>query len=87
MGRTTMHDALLIYWMIANMRHAGYFRSATHVLQSAKAKWALLFSMVRDSFCGSACTRIRSGTEMNLALGRDWVQALTRLESYIASMS
>jgi hypothetical protein len=73
-----MHDALLIYLMITNMRHSGYFRFAAHLFQSAMARCeAMRFAVER---------KFHSGAATNLAAQREWLQALTRLETYVMSM-
>jgi hypothetical protein len=86
-----MHDALLIYLMITNMRHAGYFRFAADLFQSAMARcMATRFAVERNWKVAvrraSALAEFRSGAAANLVPQREWLQALTRLENYVVSM-
>lgn len=117
-----MQDALLIYLMIANMRHAGGFHVAAHLLQQArtlcattgiaierdrKAVWRAVMAAIGRYLIGpcltgpylagacgrgasrraSALPKSRSRTVVDLVGQCDWLQALTRLENYVASMS
>ena len=41
-----MHDALLIYFLIASMRHAGYFRVVANFIRWAKAQYASLLPVI-----------------------------------------
>ena len=98
-----MQDALLIYCMLAAMRHAGYARYAASVLQSARAKrgsmrlaavrsWEMVAAAVRQTrrppqACAVATARLCCGTVLNPPNPRGWLAALMRLDSYVASMT
>jgi hypothetical protein len=90
-----MHDAFLIYCMLANMRHTGHIRFAGHLFRCAKAKCAALRLflgpmwkwLLRSTSASSGTARGSSAYRRNETLRRDWLQALTRLESYVASTS
>jgi hypothetical protein len=87
MRETAMHDAFLIYGMIANMRHAGYVRSAVYLFECAKAKWMRRVAQPCNVFVGCARAKLRSEAAIALPFERDWLGALTRLESYVVSIS
>jgi hypothetical protein len=51
-----MHDALLIYFMITNMRHAGYFRFAVRPFQRARAQYTSVWFAVERSWKATMAT-------------------------------
>jgi hypothetical protein len=53
-----MQDALLIYLMIANMRHAGYFRGLAAALRYVQTRSALMRS-IAARICGAAADAMR----------------------------
>jgi len=77
-----MQDALLCYYIVANMLHAGYFADAMNLLRRAGA-------LGRSFFSGSGAPPERPLAQAP-ALFREmeeWAHRLTRMESYVASMA
>ena len=81
-----MQDALLIYLIIANMRHAGYFR--------ALAAAIALIRSIATRICEAGMLPWVTAPSSHRAMGaRPWTrrrelnQALTRLENYVATMA
>ncbi len=76
-----MQDALLCYYIVANMLHAGYFAGAVNLLRRAGA--------VCRSFAGAAPPPERSLTQAPVLFREmeEWAQRLTRMESYVTSMA
>jgi hypothetical protein len=83
-----MQDAVLIYYMMANLLHAGYFADIAKVVQQAVTQLRVAVAGLRNS--RSAGVRARSqATDFMPAACRefeDWVARLTRMESYVLSM-
>ena len=79
-----MQDALLCYHIIANMLHAGYFGDAVKLLRHAWMKCRALFAGA-----GSIKVPARSIAEAPVLFREmdEWVQRLTRMESYVTSMA
>jgi hypothetical protein len=82
-----MHDALLIYFLIANMRHAGYFRGVANFVRWAKAQYASVMPVIVPNRRASVHEKFRLESPIDLAVPFDLVQCLGRLENYVASMS
>ncbi len=84
MRETAMQDALLCYYIVANMLHAGYLGDARKLLRQARTQCRALFAGV-----GSSKAQARSIAEApDLFREMDeWVQRLTRMESYVTSMA
>jgi hypothetical protein len=79
-----MQDALLCYYIVANMLHAGDHGDAVKLLRQALMQCRALFAGA-----GSTKAPARSLAEAP-ALFREmdeWVQRLTRMESYVTSMA
>ncbi len=79
-----MQDALLCYYIVANLLHAGYLADVMKLLRRVCA-------FCRSAFAnaGSARTTMRPTTGAPVLL-RDldeWVARLTRMESYVESMA
>jgi hypothetical protein len=85
-----MQDALLMYYMIANLLHAGYFADIAKVI-----RWAM------KQLCAATGSRNTNGAQSAVARTRaqvigfvpaayqefeDWAERLTRMESYVLSM-
>jgi len=83
-----MQDAMLIYYMMANLLHAGYFADIAKVVQQAVTQLRVAVAGLRNS--RSSGVRARSqATDLMPAACRefeDWVARLTRMESYVLSM-
>ena len=79
-----MQDALLCYYIVANMLHAGYFADAVKLVRQACALCRGLFAGA-----GPAQAPARSATGAPVLFGEmeAWVERLTRMESYVASMA
>jgi hypothetical protein len=82
-----MHDALLIYFLIANMRHAGYFRVVANFIRWAKAQYAALLPVIAPNRKAFVPEKFRLESPIDLAMQFDLTQCLGRLENYVASMS
>ena len=65
-----MHDALLIYFMITNMRHAGYFHFAAHLLQRARAQCVAVWFAIERTWKAAVTTAGRNMFGVNM-LGRN----------------
>jgi hypothetical protein len=83
-----MQDAVLIYYMMANLLHAGYFADIAKVVQQAVTQLSVAVAGLRNA--RSVGVRVRShATDFMPAACRefeDWVERLTRMESYVLSM-
>ena len=79
-----MQDALLCYYIVANMLHAGYCGDAVKLLRRALIQCRALFAGT-----GSTIALSRSRTTAPALFGEmdEWVQRLTRMESYVTSMA
>jgi hypothetical protein len=84
MRETTMQDALLCYYIVANMLHAGYLGVAGKLLQQVRLRCRALLAGV-----GLAQAPARSIAEVPVLLREmdEWVARLTRMESYVTSMA
>jgi hypothetical protein len=103
-----MQDALLIYLIIANMRHTGYFRAVAAVFRHVRMKITLVWSAAARTCQAAVEAAGRTVSEAHDAGMLRWVtapsshrtiggfhrarrrelnQALTRLESYVATMA
>ena len=83
-----MQDALLCYYIVANMLHAGYHGDAVNLLRRVLMRCRALFAST-GSTKAPARSQARSHAEAP-AVFRDmdeWVQRLTRMESYVTSMA
>ena len=84
MREIAKQDALLCYYIVANMLHAGYHGDAVNLLRRALMRCRAMFAGT-----GSTKAPARSFAEAP-AVFRDmdeWVQRLTRMESYVTSMA
>ena len=74
-----MFDTLLYCSIVvANMRHAGYFAVAAHLLATAQAKWRAL---------RAAALRGRTPAPVACCAAEVWAESLARLETYAAAMA
>jgi hypothetical protein len=87
-----MQDALLIYYMVANLLHAGYSANVAKAVQQAAERLRAVMIGLRNS--DTARSAAAAGA-MPQTIDRvpaacreleDWVQRLMRMESYILSM-
>ena len=88
-----MQDALLIYLIIANMRHAGYFRALAASVRHLQTAIAVSLS-IATRICEAGMLPWVTAPSSHRAMGaRPWTrrrelnQALTRLENYVATMA
>jgi hypothetical protein len=83
-----MQDALLCYYIVANMLHAGYHGDAVKLLQRALMQCRALFAGT-GSTKAPARSQARSLAVVPVLFGEmdEWVQRLTRMESYVTSMA
>lgn len=81
MRETAMQDALLCYYIAANLLHAGYFADAVKLLRQMMARCRACF--------GAARTPARSAIRAPAMFREieDWAARLTRMESYVESMA
>ena len=82
-----MQDAVLIYYMMANLLRAGYFADIAKVVQQAVTQLRVAVAGLRNS--RAAGVRARSQATDFMPACRefeDWVERLTRMESYVLSM-
>jgi hypothetical protein len=84
MREIAMQDVVLCYYFVANMLHAGYFGDVVKLLRQARMRCRALFPGA-----GSIKARPRSIAEAPILLREmdEWVQRLTRMESYVTSMA
>jgi hypothetical protein len=85
-----MQDALLIYYIAANVLHAGYFADiAKAVRQAAKQLNAAVTGLRNSIRARSAAAGTRPQMVDCVPAGcrelEDWVERLTRMESYVLS--
>jgi hypothetical protein len=86
-----MQDALLIYYIVANVLHAGHFADIAKAAQQAAKQLSAAMIGLRNSiraWPGAAGNRSQM---VDRAPGvcrelEDWVERLTRMESYVLSM-
>ena len=83
-----MQDAVLIYYMMANLLHAGYFADIAKIVQQAVTQLRVAVAGLRNSCSAGARTRSQATDFMPAACREfeDWVERLTRMESYVLSM-
>ncbi len=79
-----MQDALLCYYIVANMLHAGYLGDAAKLLRQVQARFRALFAGPGPAEV-PACSL--AGAPTLLREMDEWVQRLTRMESYVTSMA
>jgi hypothetical protein len=84
-----MLDALLIYYCIINMRHAGYLRVVAEFMQGVKVRYTLARSLLPRAARQDAPQRLMSSADgaIDLALQTALTELLRRLETYVASMA
>jgi|HubBroStandDraft_5_1064220.scaffolds.fasta_scaffold64212_3 hypothetical protein len=84
MWEIAMQDALLCYYIVANMLHAGYHGDAVKLLLRT-------LMLCRALFAGTGSTkappRSLAGAPVLFREMDEWVQRLTRMESYVESMA
>ena len=82
-----MQDALLMYYMVANLMRAGYFADVAKGMQKAVKQLRRAIGS-RDSSTTSCAAdrggRINSMPTICREL-EDWMERLTRMESYVLS--
>jgi hypothetical protein len=78
-----MQDALLCYYMLLNMRHAGHFLVVADLFRRAVTRLPLrrLAASLRRRGTWSAVGR---GAAVS-AFQEDWIARLMRLENYVAA--
>jgi hypothetical protein len=79
-----MQDALLCYDIVANMLHAGYHGDAVKLLRRALMQCRAVFSGTGST---KASARSLAGAPVLFREMDEWVQRLTRMESYVTSMA
>jgi hypothetical protein len=79
-----MQDALLCYYMLLNMRHAGHFLAVADLVRRVIARLPLrsLAAPLRRS---GPCPAVGRGDDA--AFQKDWIGRLMRLENYVAAMA
>jgi hypothetical protein len=82
MRETTMQDALLCYYIVANMLHAGYLGVAAKLLQQVRMRCRALLVRPAKAPARSIAEAPALFREMD-----EWVARLTRMESYVESMA
>jgi hypothetical protein len=84
-----MQDALLIYYCIINMRHAGYLRVGGEFMQRVKAGYTLVRSLLPRAARQGAPQRLMSSADgaIDLALQTVLTELLRQLETYVASIA
>ena len=83
-----MQDAVLIYYMLANLLHAGYFADIAKIVQQAVTQLRVAVAGLRNSRAAGVRARSQATDFMPAACREfeDWVERLTRMESYVLSM-
>jgi hypothetical protein len=81
MRERPMQDALLCYYIVANMFRAGYFADAAKLVRRALARRRAFFGLT-DAPARSAAQAPAVFRELE-----EWAQRLTRMESYVESMA
>jgi hypothetical protein len=86
-----MQDAVLIYYMIANLLHAGYFADIAKAIRGMATQLRTVVTgspNVRGASPVAAGTRAQASGLVPAAWQEfeDWVERLTRMESYVLSM-
>ena len=86
-----MQDALVMYYMIANLLHAGYFADIAKVIRRAATQLRAAATGSRSANGARSAvvgTRAPATGLMPSACQEfeDWVERLTRMESYVLSM-
>lgn len=78
-----MQDALLCYYMLLNMKHAGHFLVVADLFRRAVARLPLrrLASSLRHRGTWPAVGRGAAAS----AFQEDWIARLMRLENYVAA--
>jgi hypothetical protein len=77
-----MQDALLCYYIVANMLHAGYLGVAGKLLQNVRMRCRALLAGVQPAKARSVAEAPDLFREMD-----EWVARLTRMETYVTSMA
>jgi hypothetical protein len=83
MREIAMQDALLCYYIVANMLHAGYLRVALRLLRQMRMQCRALFAGARPA---KAPARSIEAPALFREMD-EWVARLTRMESYVTSMA
>jgi hypothetical protein len=82
-GRRTMFDALVYCYVMLNVKHGGHVLVAAAAARALQARYHGLRAAAARFWRGTAprqCLRPCSPQEA-------WMQSLTRLETYVASMA
>jgi hypothetical protein len=79
-----MQDALLCYYIVANMLHAGYHGDAVKLVRRALMQCRTLFAGTGST---KAPAHSLAGAPVLFREMDEWVQRLTRMESYVTSMA
>jgi hypothetical protein len=86
-----MQDALLIYYVVANLLHAGYFAGVVEVAQRGVERLRAAATGLRN--LNTMWRAVADGRSQMMdqipAVCRefeDWVERLTRMESYVLSV-
>lgn len=86
-----MQDALFMYYLIASLLHAGYFADIAKVIRRAVMQLCATVIGLR-SWGGTQSSAAGTRSQVNGLVPaayqefEDWVERLTRMESYVLSM-
>jgi hypothetical protein len=85
-----MLDVLLCYYIVANMRHAGYVVVAGDFLRWIKGRYHVIRATAARRWNKTATaangTQMRGPAPPILWTQEDWMQGLARLDTYVSSM-
>jgi hypothetical protein len=82
-----MFDALLCYYIVLNIKHAGYFVAVADLALRAKTQWrAARRAIAMPATTVEIPPQTAGRSPMGLPIQEDWIRRLLRLESYVNSM-
>jgi hypothetical protein len=84
-----MQDAMLIYYMVANVLHAGYFADVAKTVRQAAERLHAVVIGLRNSNRSRSAGAMPQMTDCAPGICgefEDWLARLTRMESYVLSM-
>ncbi len=80
-----MFDALLYCYVVMNMKHGGHLLVVTDVARALRAHYRAIHAALSRLWRGTAPRRRQS--PFLCSPQEVWLQSLTRLETYVASMA
>ena len=81
-GRRTMFDALVYCYVMLNFKHGGHVLVAAALMRALDAKYRLLRTVLERLWRGTV-----PAPQRRCGHREAWMQSLSRLETYVASMA